>query len=211
MYGSVNAYSTQVSDPGLPHSTVQIAAESADGKQIVEIGITVDNQLNGSSSVPYLFVDAWVDGVNKCFNTCGFVRVTNADPAPHTPFVNLSSHRLAIQHFGGNWWVGDWYSNPTSSTQHGGWIGYYPDSVWGGRFTRTGLVQWFGEVEASTSTPCADMGNGQFAGNSSAAIGGLGIFNGPAVNYFVQQTNRSYYTVGDASGNFFRYGGPGAC
>lgn len=47
---------------GDSHSLAELAAQSADGRQIVEVGWTVDRGVNGDS-LPHLFVFHWVDGV----------------------------------------------------------------------------------------------------------------------------------------------------
>ena len=53
------------------HTLAEIAVQSADGKQIVEVGWTVDRGVNGDDD-PHLFVYHWVDGKETCYNGCGF-------------------------------------------------------------------------------------------------------------------------------------------
>jgi hypothetical protein len=213
--GNFTAYSTQLADADPVHTTVQLSVASADGKQLVEMGLTVDNELNGSTSIPYLFIDQRVDGVETCFNTCGFVPLAGAHIAPHTGAYPGSVHRLSIEHRDGAWWLADtWRVTPTSTWTNGGNLGYYPDSLWGGRFTHADTTQWFGEVFANTQTPCTDMGNGQFPSATSAVIDGLTVIGSP-LNLSLNQssnTHPSYYNVGftpDDKG--ITYGGPGAC
>jgi hypothetical protein len=181
------------------HSLAEITAQSADGQQIVEAGWTVDRNVNGDDE-PHLFVYHWVDRKQSCYNGCGFVQFS-ANVKPGSALPVGTARRFGIQHFGGSWWV--MYDNE--------WIGYFPDSIWDGRFTRTGLTQWFGEVAAADSTPCTDMGTGVPAADAGAAeIRSIGLLVGPAVKIASGATS-PYYTVAQTSSNAIRYGGKGAC
>lgn len=182
------------------HSLAELAAQSADGRQIVEVGWTVDRGVNGDN-LPHLFVFHWVDGVPSCYNGCGYQQVA-VGVRPGSPLPVNSTASFGIEHFQGNWWI--MYANQ--------WIGFFPDSLWGGRYTRTGLTQWFGEVAAGSTSPCTDMGNGLFASSPfAAAMFGLGLFNGPAVGPSISATNSFLYAAQSTSAASFRYGGPGAC
>jgi hypothetical protein len=191
---------TTVSRPALAagdfHSLGEMAAESADSKNIVEVGWTVDRGL---------FVFHWVNGVPTCYNGCGFVPVANA--ASVTAGMTLrpgnSTPQFTIQHFQGNWWVG-----------FGGvFFGFYPDTLWGSSFTKVALTQWFGEVAANSATPCTDMGNGLFASSpSSSAAVAINFIGGPAANISLNTiTNPALYTATRTSSNSVHFGGPGAC
>src|SRR5882757_6029326 len=57
------------------HSLGEIAVESSDGLQIVEIGWNVDEGVNGDLQ-PHLFAFHWIDGVPTCYNACGWVQVS---------------------------------------------------------------------------------------------------------------------------------------
>ena len=59
------------------HSLIELAVESLDSSQIVEVGWTVDKELNGDD-LPHLFVFHWVDGAPTCYNGCGFVQIGRA-------------------------------------------------------------------------------------------------------------------------------------
>lgn len=181
------------------HSLGELAVMSADSKQIIEVGYTVDR----ASPEPHLFIYHWVDGVGTCYNYgCGFRQVESTIIPGEVLAVN-STHQFMIQHFQGNWWLGDFYN----------WFGYLPDSLWNGTFTKAGQVQWFGEVAAASAQPCTDMGNGLFADphTQSSAVTGIGYWNGPSTHLDTVQTNTSYYTALVYEGNNVRYGGPGAC
>jgi hypothetical protein len=182
------------------HSLAELAVESSDGLEVIEVGYTVDRALN-VDNFPHLFVFHWVNGVPTCYNACGFVRV-GTGVGPRSPLKTGAVHQFMIEHVAGNWWIG----------QNGNWFGYYPDTLWGNAFTKVGLVQWFGEVAATSTTPCTDMGNGEFAAASAAtSITNVGYFGGPPVNLFEFQPTPSYYTVSVDGQNNLRFGGPGAC
>ena len=211
-YGSGYQYATaqgasgffRVAQPSLAaadsHTLAELAVQSADGLQIVEIGWTVDRSLYGDA-LPRLFVFHWIDGIATCYNACGFVPY-DAAARPGIALANGSTPKFTIQHYQGNWWIG----------LNSLWVGYYPDSRWGGRYTQSGLTQWFGEVAAGSATPCTDMGTGAFASSVSAAtITNLAFISGPATNVTTFQTHPAHYTASRTTANSIRYGGPGAC
>jgi hypothetical protein len=191
------------------HSLGELAVESSNGRQIVEVGFTVDRVVNGDAS-PHLFVYHWVNGLPTCYNGCGWVQVSTqrrpgmavAAQGPAAP----QSYR--IQHAPGAWWVG----------YQGEWIGYFPDSLWtrkGVTFTSAGLFQWFGEVAAASAAPCTDMGDALFSSSPDAArMSSLGLLSGSStIAALVNRdadTNAGLYTGTLADGSDVRYGGPGA-
>jgi hypothetical protein len=211
-YGSVYQYGTSdgawgyytVTRPALSsadsHTLAEINVSSADLKQAVEIGWTVDRSLYGDD-LPRLFTFHWVDGTPVCYN-CGLVPY-DTSVRPGMALAVGSSHQFTIRNFQGNWWIG--FDNT--------WIGYYPGSFWGGRYTQGGLVEWYGEVATSTSTPCSDMGNGLLSSSLDAArIMGIGYWNGPALNLAViPHSYTQAYSATIFSQNNIRYGGPGFC
>lgn len=183
------------------HSLAELAVQSADGRQIIEVGWRTYRP-EGQS--PRLFVFRWVDGQPACYNACGFVQTSSTVTPGMTLPASATPTQFAIQYSGGNWWIG----------YGGAWFGYYPASLWGGTFTRTGLVQIFGEISSTTSAPCTDMGNGLLGTNPSAsAVTGVGYVNtttavGLARNVVDDST---LYDSQVTSANSFRYGGTGAC
>lgn len=182
------------------HTLAELAAQSADGRQIVEVGWTVDRAVNNGSTNPHLFVFHWVNGNPTCYNTCGFVLNGNPAIRPGSALPVNTQQTLRILFFQGNWWIG------YNST----WIGHFPGTNWGGGFTRTGLVQLFGEVAANSFSPCTDMGNGNPAANAAAArIAAITYTNGPAVSLGLIQTHPALYTAVTAGANGARHGGPG--
>ncbi|UQU64532.1 neprosin family prolyl endopeptidase [Couchioplanes caeruleus] len=181
------------------HTLTEIAVQSADGRQIVEVGWTVDRAVNGDDD-PHLFVYYWKDRVPSCYNACGFTMYSSTVKPGDTLPVGTSK-RFGIQHFDGVWWIA--YDSE--------WIGYFPDRLWNGTYTRAGLTQWFGEVASATDQPCTDMGNSLPAGDLSAArIGSISMTNGP-VPFPAVRTTSPYYSVQSMTDRTFRFGGSGAC
>jgi hypothetical protein len=197
--------STPVESPwvqtGDYHSLAELAVESSDGQQIIEIGWTVDTAQ--WDETPRLFIYHWVNGQGTCYNTCDFV----SNSTTITPGMALTSSstpvQFAIEYYQGNWWYG----------YNGTWFGYLPGSVWGGTYTRSGLVQEFGEVASTTAEPCTDMGNGYLGTNAAAApVTGVGYYNPTtAVSLTATMDDSTLYNSQVTSANSFRYGGPGAC
>jgi hypothetical protein len=186
------------------HTLAELAVSSADGKQVVEVGWTVDRAVNSGSTEPHLFVFHWVDGKPACYNGCGFVRTAGGGGPAGRRMTPGEVPYFTIRHAPGAWWI---------SADGVGWLGYFPDSLWGGRFTQAGRQQWFGEVAASTAAPCSDMGNGRPASSGSATrIHNIGLLDSTArPNIRTGNTHPRYYTARRLSATSMRYGGPGAC
>src|SRR5690242_12514739 len=105
-----------------------------------------------------------------------------------------------MQYSQGNRWI--WYQSE--------WFGYFPGSVWNNGFTQVQLAQWFGEVSASSSAPCTDMGNAQFGtASGSAVINNMFFINGSNANVSTYAFTPRYYNVGHIATGSFTYGGPG--
>ncbi|WP_436524440.1 neprosin family prolyl endopeptidase [Actinoplanes sp. HUAS TT8] len=182
------------------HTLAELAVQSADGNQIVEVGWNVDRVVNGDDD-PHLFVYHWVNRQTSCYNGCGWVQYSKTVIAGDTLAVD-QQRRFGIQFYNNAWWV-------AYDTE---WVGYFPAKLWGDvSFTKTGLVQVFGEVAASSDHPCTEMGNGKTSDDTtSARIGSVAYLNGPDPNIAVRSTT-DLYTVAPLSLRTFRYGGPGAC
>jgi hypothetical protein len=185
------------------HSLMELAAQSADGRQIVEVGWIVDQTLNGDA-LPHLFVYHWVSGQTSCYNGCGFVRTSNTI-APGGAVAPGSNANYGINYSGGNWNI----------TYNGVTIGYFPDSLWNGTYTQIGYAQVFGEVEItnSSTTKCIQMGNGLGGADpSSASISNFTLLSSttaPALSPFA--TTGSTFSYGFASSTSLHIGGPGFC
>ena len=188
------------------HSLEELALQSSDGLQIVEVGWTVDRGLNGDVA-PHLFIFHWVDGVPTCYNGCGFVQTsTRVVPGEKLPSDGYS--KVQINHVGDEWQI----------SLDGTMFGYFPDSLWNGTvFSQPLLIQAFGEV-ASTSTPtCNQMGTGMFAESpASASIEGFTLL-GPTVSPtdlfapgYELVTTPEWYDASHLQPTGFWLGGPGA-
>jgi hypothetical protein len=180
------------------HSLAEAAVQSADGQQVVEVGWTVDRSTFGDEET-HLFVYHWVDGIPTCYG-CDFVQYSKT-VQPGAILAEGGYKQFGIQHFNGAWWIA--YDSE--------WIGSFPDKLWDGRFVRSGMIQVFGEVAASGTKPCTQMGNGSTPETSAAArIGSVTYVNGPTVALKVTATT-DVYATSQLSDRTFRYGGPGAC
>jgi hypothetical protein len=186
------------------HTLAEIAVQSADGKQTVEVGWTVDRGVNEGSEDPHLFVYHWVDGKESCYNACGFVQYSKT-VTPGYVLPQGVSKRFGIQHFNGAWWIA--YDSE--------WIGYFPDSLWSETpFTEAGLIQWFGEIAASTAEPCTEMGTGApVASTAAARVGTIALLGGAEPSLTFRTTSAGvepgHYPMERLSDRTFRYGGPG--
>jgi hypothetical protein len=185
------------------HTLAELALQSADGQQIVEVGWNVDRVVNGDDD-PHLFVYHWVNHTPSCYNGCGFVQYSTT-VTPGATLANGAAKKFGIQYFSGAWWIA--YDSE--------WIGYFPETLWTSQgvpsFNRSGLIQTFGEVAASSATPCSQMGKGLLGINLSAAmLSSVSYLNGPPVSLTVWSSS-TYYTPLALSARTFRYGGPGAC
>jgi hypothetical protein len=182
------------------HSLAELAVESADQQEIVEVGWTVDENLNGDS-VPHLFVYHWIDGVSTCYNACGFVASARG-PQAGDPVTVGSVGRFKIQFEKDRWVV----------SYNGNNVGYFPESLWGGSFTKAGLVQAFGEVAAGEATsPQTQMGNGTLGSMpKSAAIKNFALLGSAraSLSYYVYG-GEAGYDYGKLTRAGMRFGGPG--
>lgn len=184
------------------HSLAEIAGESPDGQQIVEIGWNVDRGVNHGDSRPHLFIYHWINGQPTCYNGCGFVQVSKTRFPGMRVKVTKTPQKYAMKYYQGSWWLG----------YQGEWIGYFPGSLWNNSFTQLGLTQWFGEVAVASQTPCTQMGNGILGTSPGAAlIDKMQFIGGTVASASPGQTNPSYYAIGNFKGSSYNYGGPGAC
>ncbi|GAA0473204.1 hypothetical protein Ade02nite_86650 [Paractinoplanes deccanensis] len=186
------------------HSLAELALQSADGRQIVEVGWTVDRLVNGDDD-PHLFVYHWVDKQPSCYNGCGFVPYSkNIKPGDTLP--QDVSKKFGIQYFKNAWWI-------AYDTE---WVGYFPETLWNDKgisFNRSGLIQVFGEVASTTTTPCwTQMGNGKTPKKDGAAakLASVTYLNGPTVELKIGSSTPAY-TPYNQTLRTFQYGGPGPC
>lgn len=193
------------------HSLVELAIQSADSQQIVEVGVNVDPGLYGDSN-PHIFVGSWKNGVFQGYNASNAQWVDYASNAQNVGASVLAdvdvSKSMSYQVDGsGNWWA----------TYNGAWLGYFKASNWTGlNFTKGQLHQWFGEVASTEDKPCADMGNGYLGARTDvvpARIGSIALYGTTTAASVTPATEpstaSSYYNTGVNSATTFRYGGPG--
>jgi len=183
------------------HSLAELAVQSADTKQVVEVGWTVDRVVNGDND-PHLFVYHWVNGARSCYNGCGFQQVSTS-VKPGDTLANGTAKRFGIEYRLNAWWI----------SFDSEWIGYFPEKLWNDQgvasFKQSGIVQVFGEVAAGEK-PCSEMGNGLLGTNtSSAVLGSATLLNGPAAGLTAKSTQVTYYQIRTLSERTFQYGGPG--
>jgi hypothetical protein len=185
------------------HSLTEIAVMTQNEQQIVELGWTVAPEQFGGDTLPYLFVYHWVNGESTCYNACGYVSLVSPNPVgapvsvgPTGTFeINYSKHEWQIIY-------------------NGTLIGYFPESLWGGSFTRIGEVQVYGEVSAPAGVPpTSQMGNGILGSQPGAAqIEAYRLIDShirdPKLFPFVYGNPESYF-IGNIERRSVTYGGPG--
>lgn len=186
------------------HTLAEIAVRTADGEQTVEVGWTIDRGVNGDEE-PHLFVYHWVDGKESCYNACGFQQYSKT-VFPGDKLAEGTAKRMGIQFFNNAWWI----------AFDSEWIGYYPADLWAGKFTRAGLIQWFGEVASSGMEPCSAMGTGVVATDDAQAarFGTISLLNSKdapmiTMNPSSPGRDKPIYPAVRSTDRTFRYGGPG--
>jgi hypothetical protein len=191
------------------HSLAELAVEDSTEQQIVEIGRNIDVGVNGDDQ-PHLFTYHWVNGNETCYNGCGFVQVSTTLHPGMAVAVTSVPQKYAIVRYQNNWWIK--YQKQ--------YVGYFPGTIWPGKFTYFALAQWFGEVYDSVDGPCTQMGNGLLGTQAGAAIITRMRFGNGAIVYATGTTvtTPGYYNLGSVGGGaftlqhaHFQYGGPGAC
>jgi Neprosin len=185
------------------HSLMELAVESADNKQIVEVGWTVDpNQFRDSK--PHLFTYHWVDGQGTCYDACGFEQIS-PDIKPGDPVTPGTSGNYSIQQANNAWEI----------RYDGELVGDYPDYLWGNRYRYAGLVQAFGEVAIGETAPCTDMGAGTYGDTFTSSHAYIEDFdiNTPKglPDLTPYESNGAYYSYADTTPTSMLLGGPGAC
>jgi hypothetical protein len=103
-------------------------------------------------------------------------------------------------------------------------VGYYRGNDWSGPCGafKPDRIQWYGEVSSTTTTPCAEMGNG-YSGSDSRAVGFSQLKSAPSTehplrhivvtdpNLYSSDRGTSGKNYGEFDGDAFRYGGSGGC
>ena len=197
-----------VSGPSGGHSLDEIAVQGGEGDgNIVELGWNVSSDQYGDAN-PHLFVFHWINWAPTCYDGCNWVQYSGT----YFPGMDLSQvvgRQVYIGYvfYQGNWWA--WFDNQ--------WLGYFPGTEWAGNYTRSGLIQWFGEVAASNGIPPrTDMGNGRFPADAAAAsmITLCDVDAAAWVCWYrdmqsLGATMPAYYDITRTGFGATRYGGPG--
>lgn len=195
------------------HTLAELAVQSADGYQKVEVGWVVSRNINGDLD-PHLFVYHWVDNKETCWNSCGWTQISK-DVVPGYTLPTGVTKKFGIQQFDGAWWIA--YDSV--------WIGYFDNKLWEDKYAKGGLVQWFGEVaSAEWQKPCTDMGNGLPPTDTTAArFNSMSLINGPKLQYTQESKSPPdpedpdakpqppVYATEYVTDRGFRFGGPGRC
>jgi hypothetical protein len=188
-------------------SLAQMALHDGSAGHRIEFGWAVSPLVGAHDYEPHVFTFIAVGGVAKCWNGCGWQQISATHfPGMNTP-TNGSADDYAVVHWQGNWWL----------SYQGVWMGFFPDSVWGGGFTQIGLAQWFGEVATFNTPPCSAMGNGRQGATDSAAAqfqeaytfdANLNLSIWPSIAASLVAEDPTRYTGGSTSYTAaFRYGG----
>jgi hypothetical protein len=197
-----------INSGGTGHSLDELAVQGGDNNgNIVEIGWLVSTEQYGNAN-PHLFVFHWKNWEPTCYDTCGWVQWSNT----YHPGMDLGASLgkkvyIGYVFYQGNWWA--WFDNQ--------WMGYFPGSEWEGKYTKTSLIQWFGEVSSANGIPPkTDMGNGDLPSiKAAASMATLCDVDARAwVCWYRDQQSLSrtvskYYDITRVGFGATSYGGPG--
>ncbi len=197
-----------VNTGGAGHSLDELAVQGGDGNgNIIEVGWLVSTEQYGNAN-PHIFVFHWKDWVPTCYDACGWVQWSST----YHPGMDLGSSigkkvYIGYVFFQGNWWA--WFDNQ--------WMGYFPGSEWDGKYSKSSLIQWFGEVSSANGIPPkTDMGNGKLpSAQDAASMVTLCDVDAKAwVCWYrdkqsLSRTVPKYYDISRVAFGATRYGGPG--
>ncbi|GAA1214691.1 hypothetical protein GCM10009665_00540 [Kitasatospora nipponensis] len=191
------------------HTLQELSLQDANQQSTIEVGWTVDPQVNGDY-LPHLFVFHWVSGQVTCYNGCGFVPASGTGVQPGMAVTSGATATFQINHDATShaWWI---YYN-------GHAVGDFPDSLWrdpltqADTFTSAQLVSAFGEVADPNQTSQSWMGNGSCGSwSTSSAISGYQLYgSSDQPNFTVRATDPRSYGFGSVTATSFHLGGPGA-
>jgi hypothetical protein len=199
---------TYVNSGGEGHSLDELAVQGGDGNgNIIELGWLVSTEQYGNPN-PHLFVFHWKNWNPTCYDTCAWVQWSNTyHPAMDLGQAVGEKVYIGYVFYHGNWWA--WFNDQ--------WMGYFPGSEWSGQYTKTSLIQWFGEVSSANGIPPkTGMGDDKLPSNPDAA--NMSTLCDVDAKVWVcwyrdqQSLNRTiprYYDISRVAFGAVRYGGPG--
>jgi len=208
---SVN-HPTYINRGGSGHTLNEISIQGgANSGNIVELGWTISTDQNRDAD-PHIFVFHWINWNPTCYNACGWVQVSNTY-YPGQNIAALKGHEVYIGYVfhRGNWWA--WFN--------GQWLGYFPGTLWRNKFTKSNVIQWFGEVATHNGVPPqSQMGEGilpiQAQISSAAHMFTLCDVSAKAWVCSIRNQQKlaapdapSFYDIRQAGYGDTRYGGPG--
>jgi Neprosin len=190
------------------HSLDEISVQGGDKNgNIIEMGWLVSTDQEGNAN-PHIFVYHWIDWAGTCYDTCAWHQYSST----YHPGMDLGSAVGNSVYIGyvlyqGNWW--GWFDDQ--------WMGYFPGTEWNGAYTKTSLIQWFGEVSSSNGIPPkTQMGDGELPSSPTAApmITLCDVDAKAWVCWYRDQQSLSstvpkYYDIARTGFGAVRYGGPG--
>jgi Neprosin len=193
---------------GAGHSLDEIAVQGGPKNgNIVELGWLVSTDQSGDAD-PHIFVFHWKNWQGTCYNGCGWQQYSNT----YYPGQNIGSlvgREIYIGYvfWKGNWWA--WFDNQ--------WIGYFPGSEWNNGYTKSALIQWFGEVSSENGVPPkTQMGDGILPPLPKAAhmLTLCDVDAAAWICWYRDQqsltaTVPNYYDIQHVGSGDTRYGGPG--
>jgi hypothetical protein len=193
---------------GAGHSLDELAVQGGEGNgNIIEIGWLTSTEQYGNAN-PHIFVFHWKNWSPTCYDGCGWQQWSST----YHPGMDLGSavgKKVYIGYvlYEGNWWA--WFDNQ--------WMGYFPGSEWDGKYKKTSLIQWFGEVSSANGIPPkTDMGDGAIPSVATAAsMATLCDVDAKAwICWYrdlqgLSRTVPKYYDIKGVAFGATRYGGPG--
>jgi hypothetical protein len=197
-----------INSGGSGHTLNEISVQGGENNgNIVELGWLVSSDQYGNDN-PHIFVFHWKNWAPTCYDTCGWQQWSNT----YHPGMDLRAAVGKDVYIGyvlyqGNWWA--WFDNQ--------WMGYFPGTEWDGKYTKTALIQWFGEVASDNGIPPkTQMGDGQLPTAAPAAsmqtlcdVDAKAWICWYRDKQSLTRTVPKYYDISRTAFGATRYGGPG--
>lgn len=193
---------------GPGHSLNEIAVQGGAGNgNIVELGWLVSSDQNGDDD-PHIFVFHWKNWNGTCYNGCGWQQYSSTYyPGQNIKALVGREPYIGYVFYKGNWWA--WFDDQ--------WLGYFPGGEWNNTYTKSALLQWFGEVASQNGIPPkTQMGDGVFNPTAKAArmftlcdVDAKAWVCWIRDQQSVSATVPKYYDIAHTGFGDTRYGGPG--